>query len=141
MKKAISTKQTDANIAQVIALLAETPVKLKRLGDDLSGEQLRQPLGPGKRSITQDLAHLLNCEARSSEAIMLALLADDPVFVNVHPEWQLGKLLRFDQFPFADLLAYFTLRRTLLLQVLGSLTDDQWSRTIQQEGKKRKESV
>jgi hypothetical protein len=78
-------------------------------------------LGQGQRSFTEILAHLINCEARSSEAIYLALLADDPVLVDIHPERQLGKLLRYDQLAFADLLAYFKLRRTVLLRVLASL--------------------
>ena len=141
MKKTISTKPTAANITNIMTLLTDTPVKLASFSDGLSDEQLCRPLGSGERSFTEDLAHLLNCEARSSEAIYLALLADEPVFVNIHPERQLGKLLRYDRFSVSELLAYFTFRRTVLLRVLTSLTDEQWSRTIREEGKKRQESV
>jgi hypothetical protein len=141
MKKIVSTEIKESNIVKVTTLLADTPGKLERLSDGLSDEQLHQPLSVGERSFTEVLAHLINSEARSSEAIYLALLADEPLFVNVHSERQWGKLLRYDQFPFADLLPYFKLRRTVLLRVLNSLREAQWSRTIREEGKKRRESV
>lgn len=141
MKKNISTKQSEANIAKVMALLLETSLKLKNLSSVLSDEQFGQPLGTGERTITQILAHLQNCEARSSENITLALLKDEPNVLTIHPERELGKLLRYDQIPFLDLLAYFLTRRTVLLQILGALTSEQWSRTIRQEGRKRSESV
>jgi len=90
MKKAVSTELTALNIARITALLAEAPGKLEALSTRLSEAQLQQPLGPGERSSAEDLAHLVNCEARSSEAIYLALLADEPVFVDIHPERRLG---------------------------------------------------
>jgi hypothetical protein len=141
MKKSVSTELTKENIEKVTELLAETPAKLQGLSKGLSGEQLRRPLGSGERSFTEDLAHLLNGEARSSEAIYLALLADEPVFIDIHPERELGKLLRFDLLEFPDLLAYFKLRRVILLRVLNSLKEAQWSRAIREPSKKRKESV
>ena len=141
LKKILSTEATNINIAKVQDLLADTPVKLESLRKGFSVEQLRQPLGSGERSLTEDLAHLINCEARSSEAIYLALLADEPLFVDIHPERHLGKLLRYDLLAFSDLLGYFRLRRIVLLHVLGSLTKEQWSRSIREAGKKRKESV
>lgn len=141
MKKIISTEATNSNIAKVKDLLADTPLKLEGLSKRLPAEQLREPLGAGERSFTEDLAHLIHCEARSSEAIYLALLAEEPVFIDIHPERQLGKLLRFDLLAFPDLIAYFKLRRTVLLRVLDSLSEVQWSRSIRESGKKRKESV
>lgn len=145
MKKIISTEATNSNIAKIKDLLTDTPLKLESLSKGFTIEQLRQPLGSGERSLTEDLAHLINCEARSSEAIYLALLADEPMFIDIHPERQLerqlGKLLRYDLLAFVDLLAYFKLRRTVLLRVLASLTEEQWSRSIREAGKKRKESV
>jgi hypothetical protein len=87
------------------------------------------------------LAHLVNCEARSSEAIYLALLADEPYLLDIHPERQRGKLLRLDQFDFSELLSYFNFRRTVLLCVLHSLKEEQWARVVREEGKQRKESV
>jgi hypothetical protein len=141
MKKQISTEQTDANIKDVLRLLSETPDQLERLSKGLSDKELHEPLGRWERSFVEGLAHLLNCEARTSEAITLALLAKEPPYTPVHPERDFGKLLHYDQLPFDELLAYFKFRRTVLLKVLSSLKDSQWSRVIRQEGKQRKESV
>ena len=141
MKKAISTDLIHANIAKVMELLAATPAQLEGLSQPLSEEHFGQPLGPGERSFTQDLAHLIHTEARSSEAIYLALLLEEPLLPDVHPERHWGKLLRYDLLAFSDLLSYFNLRRAVLLRVLASLTDEQWARTIREPGKKRQESV
>lgn len=141
MKKSISTDPTAANIARVLELLAEIPGRLEQLSAGLSEERLRQPLGPGERSFVEDLAHLLNTEARFPEVFFLALFEDEPLFVNIHAERQLGKLLRYEQFTCSELLAYFRLRRAFLMPVLESLTEEQWLRTIHEEGKKRRESI
>ncbi|MBK7318458.1 MAG: DinB family protein [Anaerolineales bacterium] len=141
MQKTISTDLTPANIARVLELLRETPEKLKALSKLLSVEKLRQPLGADERSLTEDLAHLINSEARTSEAIYLALLVDEPLIADIHSERDWGKLLRFDLLDFPELLAYFKIRRKVLLRILSALTEAQWSRPIREEGKKRKESI
>ena len=140
MKK-ISTDLTAANIAKVIEILTETPQKLEVLSESLTAEQSRQPLGEGERSFAQDLAHLLNGEAWSSEMIFQALLANEPFFADIHPDRHLGKLLRFDVLELNDLLMYFKLRRAVLLRVLSGLSESDWSRSVREEGKQRTESV
>lgn len=141
MKKHIPTEQTEANIREVLRLLSETPGQLERLGKILPEAKPYEPLGRGERSFIETVAHLLNCEARSSEAIILALLVKEPLLAPVHPQRDLGKLLHYEQFPFDELLAYFKFRRGVLLNVLNSLKDSQWSRVARQEGKQRQESV
>jgi DinB family protein len=141
MKKATSTDLTGANIAKVMEVLKASSPQLASLSQSLSEEQLRQPLGTGERSFTEDLAHLIHTEDRSSEAIYLALLLDEPFIADVHPERQWGRLLKFHLLPFSELLAYFQLRRVVLLRVLASLTEAQWRRSIREAGKKRQESV
>lgn len=141
MKKTISTKLSHSNITAVTDILTGIPEQLKSLSAGRSSEQLRIPLGQGERSLTEDLAHLINCEARTSEAIYLALLVNQPAFIDVHPERQWGSLLRYDMFDFSALLAYFEFRRLVLLRVLRALTAEQWARTIREEGKQRQESV
>ena len=141
MQKTISTDLTPANIARVLELLRVTPEKLKALSKLLSVEKLRQPLGADERSLTEDVAHLINSEARTSEAIYLALLVDKPLIADIHSERDWGKLLRFDLLDFPELLAYFKIRRKVLLRILSALTEAQWSRPIREEGKKRKESI
>ncbi|MEW6401969.1 MAG: DinB family protein [Chloroflexota bacterium] len=141
MKKPFSTQQTPSNISAILEILRDTPARLESLSEELPAEQLRKPLGMGERSLIETLAHLLNSEARSSEAIYLALLVDEPLLVGVHSERDFGKLLRYDQFELSELLDYFKFRRTALLRVLVSLTEAQWSRSVREEGKQRKESV
>jgi hypothetical protein len=140
-KKAISTQQTPANIAAVMALLTDAQAQLARLSASLPEAQLRQPLGPGQRSFVEVLAHLIHCEALTADAIYQALLLDEPLIADMHAERQLGRLLRFDLLPPHELLAYFNLRRVVLLRVLAGLDDKGWSRTIREHGKQRKESV
>ena len=141
MKKLISTDMTASNIQDVLQLLRETPAALKTLSRGLSSQQLNAPLGPGERSFTECLAHLLHCEALTSQAIFLALLIDEPLLANIHPERDLGKLIRLDHMPFEELLDYFKFRRTILLRVLEPLTEKKWSRGVREEKKQRKESV
>jgi hypothetical protein len=141
MKKTISTDLTSANITKVMELLADSPEQLESLSKVLTEEQWSQPLGMGERSFTEDLAHLIHSEARTSEAIYLALLLEEPLIPDVHSERQWGKLLRYDLHSCSDLLAYFKLRRAVLLRVLASLAEGQWARSFREDGKKRKESV
>jgi hypothetical protein len=141
MKKSVSTQLTRANSARVMELLAATAPTLESLYKRLTGEQLGQPLGTGERSFIEDLAHLIHSEARASEAIYLALLLDLPLIPDIHSERDWGKLLRYDLLESSDLLAYFKIRRAVLLRVLRSLTEEQWERSIRENGKKRQESV
>jgi len=143
MKKSISTELSPANIAKVMETLAESPIRLEALSKSVSAPsgKLRQPLGKGERTATEVLAHLINGEARSSEMIYQALLTNEPFFAEIHPERHWGKLLRFDLLDFSDLLAYFKLRRKVLLRVLSGLKEKDWARAVREEGKQRKESV
>lgn len=141
MKKTIPTEQTAENIAAVLSLLADTPQQLVAIAQSVPPEALTRPLAPGERTPTEVMAHLVNSEALNTEAILLALLIKTPLLHKLHAERDLGKLLRHDQDSFDELLAYFTYRRKVLLRVLDGLNEKQWTRTVQEEGKKRQESV
>lgn len=141
MKKLISTDQTPANIAKVMEILAASPDRLGALSKGVSAEGLRQPLGKDERTPTEVLAHMINGEALSSERIYQALLVNEPFFADIHPDRNWGKLLRFDLLEFSDLLAYFKLRRNVLLRVLSGLKEEGWAKCVREEGKQRKESV
>lgn len=141
MKKQISMEQNKSNVEEVLHLLRETSARLESLSNGLSEKQLQTAVGPGERTPTEILAHLINCEALTSDSVYLALLRNEPLIAGLHAERDLGKLLRFDRLPFPELLAYFKLRRTVLLRILESLTEKQWSRSVREEGKQRKESV
>lgn len=141
MAKAISTKQSTANINTLLNSLRRTPVNFAAWGAARSEDQCREPLGEGERSLVEDLAHLIHCEADTSYAITMALMIDQPLIHDLHPERDWGRLLKVDALPFDDLLAYFRVRRAILLRVLESLTDDQWERSIREHGKKRQQTV
>lgn len=141
MKKSVSTKLTGENIQAVMTILEGTATHMERWGAALSPDDLRRPLGDGERSLTEDLAHLINCETCTAGAIYLALLTDQPLLPKIHPERDWGKLVRHEMFEFDELLAYFQFRRRRLLRVLGALTDAQWARVVREEGKQRQESV
>ena len=140
-RKNISTDLTPENIAAVLALLEENPGHFAALAEGRDAAALARPLAPGERSITGNLAHILSCEARSSDFILQALLLKEPLIPKIHPERQLGKLWRLDTYPYAELLAYFNFRRKLMLGVLHSLNQKQWDRRVQEPGKQRRESV
>lgn len=141
MSISISTDHTPANIAKIMELLAQSPVRLDALVKSTPAERLRQPLGKGERTPTEVLAHMLNGEAVSSEMIYRALLVKEPFFDNIHPERDWGKLTRFDLLEFSELLAYFKTRRKVLLRALSGLKEKDWARAVREEGKQRKESV
>lgn len=141
MSISISTGHTPANIAKVMELLAQSPVRLDALAKSAPAERLRQPLGKDERTPTEVLAHMLNGEAVSSEMIYRAVLVKEPFFDNIHPERDWGKLARFDLLEFSELLAYFKTRRKVLLRALSGLKEKDWARAVREEGKQRKESV
>jgi hypothetical protein len=140
-KKSVSTDLTKENIARVLEMLGGASERLERYVKGKSAGQLTSPLGKGQRSPTEVLAHVLHCEARSSEAMYLALIAKEPEIVVVHAERDWGKLLRYDLLPFGELLAYFKTRREIMLRVLRELPEAKWSRAVKWPGKQRLESV
>lgn len=141
MKKSISTSLTPANIASVLEILAESLARLQALSKSMPKAKWNQPLRKDERTPVEVLAHMLNVEARSSEMIYQALLVDEPYFADIHPERDWGKLLHFELLNFTELLAYFKVRRKVLLRVLSNLKEKDWSRVVREEGKQRKETV
>ena len=141
MAKRLSTAASAENIASALELLAHMPDQLAGLAQRLPQKQLEQPIAAGERSPRLVLVHLLNCEARASDAIYAALLLRDPLVPRIHPERNWGKLMRYEQFGYADLLDYFRFRRQVLLGVLRALSAEQWARSIRQAGKQRRETV
>lgn len=141
MQKPVSTEITETNVSQILDILADTPAHLENLRARLSGAQLLAPLKAGERSLTENLAHLLHCEAVNAEFIYLALMKEGHSFSGIHPERDFGNLVHYELFPFDALLEYFKFRRTVLLRVLSTLKIGQWSLSLLEKGKKRAESV
>jgi hypothetical protein len=141
MKNKLSTDLAPENVKTVLMLLEETPRKLARLTGTMPPEQLTRPLGPGERTITEILAHLINGDTVNADAIYLALIKKEPLLHKLHAERDIGRLLQHDRYPYHELLAYFTFRRKVLINVLRKLSSKQWARTVREEGKQRRESV
>lgn len=141
MAKRIGTEATPENIAIALDLLASVPHQLAALRQRLPPESLDQPIAQGERSPRRVLVHIVNCEARASDAIYSALLLRAPLIPRIHPERAWGKLMRYEQFGYDNLLDYFSFRRRVLLGVLQSLNQKDWARHIREQGKQRRETV
>ena len=141
LHKRLGTTPTSELIELLLEVLTAAPERLHALSGGLSDEQLSRPLGEGERSFKRDLTHLIYCAERGTIPIYYALAAQDPFMPRIHAERQWGKLLRYESFDLPELFAYFSFNRRALLQVLRGLTPKQWERTVQPEGKQRRESV
>jgi len=135
----ISTKPTPTNITTVLDILKATPGQLYICREHVDSP--REPLAEGERSLVATVAHLINCDAQTTQGIYLALLRDTPTLLDLHPERDWGKLLQVETLDCDELLAYFRVRRLMLMAVLERLSDDAWTRSVQPENKKRTESV
>jgi hypothetical protein len=140
-QKSISTEFSPANTAKAVEYLTATPQALVSLSALFAPEALYQPLRAGDRSFMEILAHIVNCDERTSDSIYAALLLKEPLVLDIHPERDWGKLLHYEQSNAAELLAYFSFRRKTLLRILNGLSEAQWARAIQEAGKQRKETV
>ena len=120
--KMISTDCTPANQAHILQLLGSAPGRLAEICQGISEAQARRAPESGERALVEIVAHLLNSEARAAEVLFQALLLNEPLIPPIHPERQWGPLARYDRLPLADQVAYFRLRRAVLLPVLTGLT-------------------
>ena len=141
MTKRLTTEPSAENKAKAMEMLATVPMRMEELGKRLTLQELERPMATGERSPRRVLVHLVNCESRSAEGIMHALLLRDPPYQRIHAERDLGKLMRYKQFNYDDLLRYFQFRRRALLTLLESLTERQWRRCVIREGVKGRLSV
>ena len=141
LHKRLATRPSGERIALILQVLAAAPERLRGLSRGLTEAELTTPLGAGERSFKRDLTHLIYCAERGADPIHHALLLDDAFLPRVHAERDWGALMRYEAFDIAELMAYFTFRRTALLRILQGLSRGQWERTTRREGVKRAESV
>ena len=141
LHKRLATTPSAELIEILLGVLAAAPGRLRAQSDGLSADALSRPLGEGERSFKRDLTHLIYCAERGAIPIYYALAAKEPFMARIHAERQWGALLRYESFDLPDLFAYFSFNRRALLNVLQGLQPGQWERSVQPEGKKRKESV
>lgn len=141
LHKRLSTQPSDERIALILQVLAAAPERLRQLSSGLTEAELTTPLGEGERSFKRDLTHLIYCAERAAEPIHHALLLKEALMPRIHAERDWGALMRYEAFDIAELMAYFSFRRTALLRILQGLSRQQWERTVRREGVKRAESV
>jgi hypothetical protein len=141
LHKRLSTQPSDERIALILRVLAGAPERLRQLSSGLTEAELTTPLGEGERSFKRDLTHLIYCAERGVDPIHHALLLKEALMPRIHAERDWGALMRYEAFEIAELMAYFSFRRTALLRILPGLSRQQWERAVRREGVKRAESV
>jgi hypothetical protein len=124
----LKTQISTADIAQLLLLLAETPVRMAAATAVLTEAQLHTPPAPKEWSIAQILAHLRGCDDVWTQTIYAMLVTDNPHMPVFHPrEW--SRVVGYGRLPFPTSLQSFTLKRAELLAVLQKLPEAKWGRT------------
>ena len=133
----ITTKPTKENFKKVLALLAETPGRLQTLSSARSAAELSAPLEKDQWSFAEIMGHLDACAELNTHATYYALLVDNPILPDVHPQRQWARLLRYQEVSFTDMQGNFDFRRELLLRKLNLLSGSQWLRPVTRQGKRQ----
>lgn len=141
LHRRLATQPSDKRIELILNVLAAAPERLRQLSSGLTEAELTTPLGAGERSFKRDLTHLIYCAERGADPIHHALLLNDAFMPRIHAERDWGALMQYEAFEIAELMAYFSFRRSALLRLLQGLSRGQWERTVRREGVKRAESV
>lgn len=115
-------------VEQVLSILRETPERLGELTGGITESQLRASPAPDEWSVTEILAHLRSCADMWGDAIEKIVLTDHPTIRAVNPTTWI-KSTDYRELDFSPSLQAFTKQRQHLLQLLGQLPSDGWSRT------------
>ena len=132
----INTQPSPKYFSRVLTLLGESPAKLEALRRSLTEEQLCEPLAEKEWSFKQQLAHLLSREEITSQSIYYALLVDDPILPDIHPQRHWAPLVDYEHFPVSKLLDYYYFRREIFLRVLADLSDTEWENVVRRASKR-----
>lgn len=133
----VPIKPSPQNREKILGILADTPARLQGLSQVRSAVGRSTPLAPDQWSLTEVLAHLNACADLSTEAIYYAILVDNPVLPDVHPQRNWANLLRYDKFSFEEQLVSFTFKRKVLLGQLSGMSKSQWERPVTRRGKRQ----
>ena len=140
-KKSIPTVFSDSAVKCIYLILDSTYDELLNLSKQIPDQDHSKPLNPGRRSFRENIIHILNMEELNLMLLAQALIIDKPEVLKIHSERDIGKLKIFEPLSTKELLSYFKLRRKILLNLLQSLSREQWSRVIIEKNKTRQESV
>lgn len=112
---------------QVLAVLRESPDRLRALTEGMTEPPLHEPPEPGEWSATEILAHLRACADVWGDAIETIAATDHPTIRAVSPvSWI--KRTNYRELAFATSLRAFTEQRGRLLALLGPLEPHDWAR-------------
>jgi hypothetical protein len=108
-------------------ILIGSPGRLTEVSNGLTPEQLRAVPEEGGWSARDVVAHLKSCSDMWGGQIQLMLKEDNPTFKAVNPRTWI-KQTDYLERDFQPLLDAFIAQRNELLEVLVSLTPEQWLR-------------
>jgi len=119
--------------AEALALLARTPPHLASLSAGLTPAELRSAPLPGEWSANEVLAHLRACSDMWGKCILAMLAEDMPTLRAINPRAWI-KRTDYLTIDFQPSLDSFSKQRAALLDVLGPLPPEGWSRKAMVKG-------
>lgn len=120
-------------IAQVLTLLAETPVRIDALTTGLTPAQLRAAPSRGEWSVNDVLAHLRSCADVWGNCMAVIIAEDKPTFRAVNPTTWINQT-DYPRMEFLRSFRSFATQRADLLALLWPLPRKAWSRTAMVTG-------
>jgi hypothetical protein len=120
-------------IGQILALMAETPVRVERATSGIAPALLHSHPGSGQWSANEVLAHVRACADMGTEAIREIMAGDMPVLLEpadfrIRPDY-----VGLD---FEPSLRAFAAKRAELLGLLTLLPEEGWSRAAKVKRKR-----
>jgi hypothetical protein len=114
-------------IAQVLAVLTETPRRIAAVTDGLTEAQLHTIPSPDEWSANDVLAHLRSCADMRGGCIATIIAEDRPTIRAINPRTWI-KRTDYPDLAFEPSMRAFATQRADLLAVLESLPPEGWSR-------------
>jgi hypothetical protein len=114
---------------QILAILKETPPRLKKLTSELKPVQLNNAPGTGEWSANAVLAHLRACDDVWGNYYIMTILAQQKPMIKARNPRTWFKETDYLEQVFQSSLRAFTKQRKKLLSVLESLSPKDWART------------
>lgn len=128
-------KMTQAEIEDVLHLLAKTPERITAVIQTLAPAQLHARPDSNAWSINEILAHLRACADVWGKDIDAMLAEDSPTLRHISPRTYLHKT-NYLTLEFAASFQMFTEQRRTLLVKLHSLSQPQWARSAEIKGRR-----
>lgn len=123
----------DLTVAEIMAILPETPGRIAALTRGLTPAQLRTFPEADAWSVNDVLAHLRACHDVLGGNMLRILAEDQPTWKGMNPRaWM--KKTDYPEWQFAPGFAVFKKQRADLLAVLEPLPRDAWQRTATVKG-------